>query len=196
MIDLFVTPLISKEKKKSTRVTTTGRVITSNEYCQKLIEKQDKERKDQEEKEVRKKEREKRKSEKMNVKKSKVSKRKKIIEHQQESCQDEDLDFDFETDEHGATSSKNHRSSHSTKKIIDYKKIFVETDDSSSSEESSSSENNDINKCKACNKKYPPKDKRSKRKKDEWIFCEKCERWMHDVCENVRVNKISDDYIC
>ena len=122
MIDLFVTPLISKEKKKSTRVIKTGRVITSNEFYQKLIEKQDKERKDQEEKEARKKEREKRKLEKMNAKKSKVSKRKKILEHQQESCQDEDLDVDFETDEHGATSSKNHRSSRSTKKTIDYKK--------------------------------------------------------------------------
>ena len=52
-IDLFVTPLISKEKKKSTKVITTGRVIiTSDEYRQKLIEKQDKERKDQEEKEA------------------------------------------------------------------------------------------------------------------------------------------------
>ena len=46
MIDLFVTPLISKEIKKSTKVITTGRVIiTLDEYRQKLIEKQDKERK-------------------------------------------------------------------------------------------------------------------------------------------------------
>ena len=154
----------------------------------KLIEKQDKERKDQAGKKVRLKEREKRKLEKMNANKSKVSKRKKVTEHQQESSQDEDLDFDFETDEHGATSSKNCRSSRSTRKSTDYKKIFVETDDSNSSEESSSSESNDINKCKVYNKKYPPKEKRSKRKKDEWIFCKKCERWIHDVCENVRVN--------
>ena len=45
--------MISKEKKKSTKVITTGRVIiTSDEYRQRLIEKQDKERKDQEEKEA------------------------------------------------------------------------------------------------------------------------------------------------
>ena len=44
---------------------------------------------------------------------------------------------------------------------------------------------------------YPPKDKRSKGKKDEWIFCKKWEKWMHDMCENVnvRLNKISEGYI-
>ena len=90
-------------------------------------------------------------------------------------------------------------------KYDDLIKALRKTESSSESEQSDSDSScGDFDKCKICNRKYPPqrlllgtKSRFGTRKEITWVQCNRCDLWMHSVCEKATVQDLElDEYEC
>ena len=67
--------------------------------------------------------------------------------------------------------------------------------DSEQSSEESSVELDDL--CKTCNKEFTPQKRRTfmgiARDLDGWIYCDVCERWIHNTCEGATLEDLDLD---
>ena len=191
MIDLFVTPILNNKQKKNTRIITTERVITSDEYRDILVQKLAKEKEEAEAKERRKLLRE-------DKKKTKESKKNKTSSSSASAEEYQDMLTEMEPS--GSQPEATRRSSRPNKRLRYNEMLNLEESSTDSSDSSESLNEDDL--CKICDRRFPPKSRKQRfvgkrRSLVRWIFCETCCRWMHNSCEGATLDDLAKDiYTC
>jgi len=54
----------------------------------------------------------------------------------------------------------------------------------------------DDDRCSACGFPHPPPEKAKRSKHVQWVQCEGCQLWYHNVCEGLKCNKRVKRFVC
>ena len=152
----LIIPHFQETRKESVRVVTTSRVITSDEHRKLVKEKVDAKHKAEEEKEKRK-----------QLREQKRKERERSLARKQKTTKERTVRQSARISEHPRK---------------DFAKV-VNTSTSSSS--SSDSDQDTENQCVTCHREIPPDDISDDEEEEimiDWLSCEKCDQWYHEVC--------------
>ena len=179
MLDLFVSPMATKKKKKGLRVVLKERVITSDEYRAQVFAKMEAEKAKVEGKEKRKLDREakrKKKEDDLAARKITTATKKSHISIRQEMDR-------IEESFNNPPANCSFSGRRNVKRVY-YDQLVASYSSTSSSDTSDddSETGKPSSKCCVCCKINPPRSRHRKNEVTTWICCDVCDRWMHSIC--------------